>query len=197
MNGKLVCHTGIIQAPLRKGFKQVHRLVVLPDYQGIGIGTKFITFIAKQYAEQDLTVKLITTTPAIRFSLDKSEDWILHRSGRVVPNGNKTYFKKRKSESSTRITYSYFFTNGYSCHKCGKVVNKGYLINGVDYYCSDECLKKDYPNGKCDMITFENKNGDHRPTQNKTLPCKVTYQQTDIFDYLLEEEVKELEEWKN
>ena len=59
MDGKLVCHTGVIQAPLRKGYKQVHRLVVLPDYQGIGIGINFISFIAEFYRKQDLIMKLI------------------------------------------------------------------------------------------------------------------------------------------
>ena len=47
INGRLVCHTGIIQFPLRKGKKRVHRLVVLPDYQGVGIGTHFINQVAK------------------------------------------------------------------------------------------------------------------------------------------------------
>lgn len=111
MDGKIVCHTGVIQAPLRKGFKQVHRLVVLPDYQGIGIGTKFITFIAKYFANQDLIMKLITTTPAIRFSLDKSENWTLKRSGKVQPNGNKKYMTHlSNSESSNRITYTYLYS---------------------------------------------------------------------------------------
>ena len=113
MDGKLVCHTGVIQAPLRKGFKQVHRLVVLPDYQGIGIGTKFITFIAEEYKKQDLTMKLITTTPAIRFALDKSEKWTLTRSGYVQPSGNTKYMKHwSNSESSKRITYTYVYGEG-------------------------------------------------------------------------------------
>ena len=110
MDGKLVCHTGVIQAPLRKGFKQVHRLVVLPDYQGIGIGTRFISFIAEEYKKQDLTMKLITTTPAIRFSLDKSQDWTLTRSGCVQPSGNNKYMKHWvNSQSSKRITYTYVY----------------------------------------------------------------------------------------
>ena len=110
MDGKLVCHTGVIQAPLRKGFKQVHRLVVLPDYQGIGIGTKFITFIADEYKKQDLIMKLITTTPAIRFSLDKSHQWNLTRSGYVQPAGNTKYMTHwSNSESSKRVTYTYIY----------------------------------------------------------------------------------------
>ena len=41
MNGELVCHTGIIQMPMQKMKKREHRSVVLPDYQGIGIGMNF------------------------------------------------------------------------------------------------------------------------------------------------------------
>jgi GNAT superfamily N-acetyltransferase len=112
MDGTLVCHTGVIQAPLRKGFKQVHRLVVLPDYQGIGIGTKFITFIADNYEKQGLIMKLITTTPAIRFSLDKSPKWTLTRSGYVQSAGNTTYMKHwTNSQSSNRVTYTYVYNS--------------------------------------------------------------------------------------
>lgn len=146
MDGKLVCHTGVIQAPLRKGFKQVHRLVVLPDYQGIGIGTKFITFISSLYAKDSLTMKLITTTPAIRFALDKSNNWELRRSGKVKPSGNTKYMTHwTNSQSSNRITYTYFYTEGRSCSKCGKCMNEGFcLYDGDEYYCSDECLASKY-----------------------------------------------------
>lgn len=154
MDGKLVVHTGVIQAPLRRGFKQVHRLVVLPDYQGIGIGTNFITFIADYYAKQDLTMKLITTTPAIRYALDKSDNWILKRSGKVQPAGKTEYMKHWvNSESSNRITYTYLFTNGRSCNKCSKCLNSGYYIrNNKTYYCSDECLAKDYTDEEYDRM---------------------------------------------
>lgn len=110
MDDKLVVHTGVIQAPLKKGFKQVHRLVVLPDYQGIGIGYKFISFIAELYKEKDLKMKLITTTPSIRFALDKSHEWNLVRSGYVSPNGNtKGLAHFSNFESSNRITYTYIY----------------------------------------------------------------------------------------
>lgn len=142
INGKIVCHTGIIQAPLRKGFKQVHRLVVLPDHQGIGIGTKFITFIAKKYAEENMTVKLITTTPAIRFALDRSKNWLLRRSGKVQPAGKTEYMKHwANSESSNRITYTYFYTEGVSCEKCGRLIKEGDGVKDDNkYYCCDDCL---------------------------------------------------------
>lgn len=158
MDGKLVCHTGVIQAPLRSGFKQVHRLVVLPDYQGIGIGTNFITFLAKLYARDGLTMKLITTTPAIRFSLDKSDNWTLVRSGKVQPNGNKKYMTHlSNSESSNRITYTYLYTEGRSCSKCGKHMISGYVIgNGSEYYCSDKCLHSEYSEKEYDEMYKNN-----------------------------------------
>lgn len=41
INGELVCHTGVIAAPMQKNARRLHRSVVLPDYQGIGIGMNF------------------------------------------------------------------------------------------------------------------------------------------------------------
>lgn len=40
--------------PINKKLKRVSRLVILPDYQGIGLGTKFLNEIAKIYIKQRL-----------------------------------------------------------------------------------------------------------------------------------------------
>lgn len=158
MDGKLVCHTGVIQAPLKKGFKQVHRLVVLPDYQGIGIGTQFITFISQCFKSQEYTMKLITTTPAIRFSLDKSPYWKLTRSGKVQPSGNTKYMTHwSKSESSNRITYTYVYeTPTRICTCCDKHMNSGYVIrDGEEYFCDDDCLHGWYSEEEYDELCQE------------------------------------------
>ena len=81
-----MCHTGVIQFPLKKGWKRVHRLVVLPDYQGIGIGTKFIKGIAQIYFDKGYNFNLTTTTPSIVNALKKDKDWILIRYGRLDSN---------------------------------------------------------------------------------------------------------------
>mgnify|MGYP000866755232 CR=1 FL=1 len=114
INGELVCHTGIIQFPMRKGWKRVHRLVVLPDYQGIGVGTKFINFVCKTYVDSGWMVNLTTTTPALVHSLRRSEDWVLVRYGRVKNTLRKNfekYYSKKESKgigsSDNRITYSF------------------------------------------------------------------------------------------
>lgn len=112
----VVCHTGVLQAAMKPGVKRVHRFVTLPDYQGIGIGTAFINFIGDLYLQQGLKFNLITTTPALRFALDRDPKWFLRRSGNVTkPGKSKLYDRKYKHLGATfscdRVTYSYDYTN--------------------------------------------------------------------------------------
>ena len=119
INGEIVCHTGIIQFPMRKGWKRVHRLVVLPDYQGIGLGVKFINEVSKHYIEKGFNMNLTTTTPALVHALAKSKEWILVRKSRVkntlAKNMVKYYGDEKRGKdeklgnSENRITYSFNF----------------------------------------------------------------------------------------
>ena len=121
INNEVVCHTGVIQFPMRKGWKRVHRLVVLPDYQGIGIGTKFIGEIAKIYADKGYEFNLTTTTPALVKSLCKKKCWQLIRYGRsqsTYDAFSKKYGEENSktkhlsnSKSNNRITYSFMYKN--------------------------------------------------------------------------------------
>lgn len=101
---------------MRKGWKRVHRLVVLPDYQGIGIGTVFQDNIVQRYMDK-FNVNCTTTTPALVNSLKRNLKWLLVRYGRVkntlAKNMVKYYGqeKRRKDKglgsSGNRITYSF------------------------------------------------------------------------------------------
>ena len=115
-NGQLVCHTGVIQFPMRKGWKRVHRLVVLPDYQGVGIGTKFIAEIGRMYLDKGMEFNLTTTTPSLVNALRKDSRWILKRYGRDS-DGLKGFSRYGKSAehltnaaSGSRITYSFWLS---------------------------------------------------------------------------------------
>ena len=113
INNEIVCHTGVIHFPMRKGWKRVHRLVVLPDYQGIGIGTKFIKEIAKIYINKGYGFNLTTTTPSLVNDLRRNKNWLLVRYGRT--KNTFTEFEKKyglkknimNSKSDNRITYSF------------------------------------------------------------------------------------------
>ena len=111
VNGEMVCHTGMIQFPMRKGWKRVHRLVVLPDYQGIGVGMRFINVVSNHYARDGWKVNLSTTTPAMVGALRKSKTWMLGRYGRTKAMWNTLPVKKDKNlfdaASDRRITFSF------------------------------------------------------------------------------------------
>ena len=122
INGEIVCHTGIIQMPMYKGKKRVHRLVVLPDYQGIGIGTAFIKEVAKVITQEGYELNLTTTTPALVGALKRDKEWVLARFGRDK-NGWESYNRYEKSygikighlqntASIRRITYSFWYKGG-------------------------------------------------------------------------------------
>lgn len=122
INGEIVCHTGIIHFPLKKGKKRVHRLVVLPDYQGIGIGTAFIKEVAKLIAKEGYELNLTTTTPALVGALTKDKEWVLARFGREK-DGMKGFMRYEASSgikskhlqraaSTKRVTYSFWYKGG-------------------------------------------------------------------------------------
>lgn len=51
------------------------------------------------------------------------------------------------------------------CSECGKSMKKGYCIeNGLEYYCSDECLHKHYTNEEY-IEMYDNGNGDSYYTE--------------------------------
>jgi len=107
--GEIVAHTGMIQFPMRKGWKRIHRLVVLPDYQGVGIGVRFINAVSAAVAADGFSVNLTTTTPALVGALRRSKDWDLVRKGPV-----KTTQPRRSgtahlhgAASSKRPTFSF------------------------------------------------------------------------------------------
>ena len=113
--GRLVAHTGIIQMPMKKGQKRVHRFVVLPDYQGVGIGTAFITAVADSVHKRGYDVNLMTTTPSLVPALTRSPHWTLARYGRVQSTyGAYSKYSKRykhlpNARSNNRITYSFWY----------------------------------------------------------------------------------------
>ena len=99
---------------MRKGWKRVHRLVVLPDYQGIGIGLKFINEVTKFYIENGFNMNLTTTTPALVYALAKDPNWALIRANRTSNNMKKNFNNHYninvgtdKTRSDKRITFSF------------------------------------------------------------------------------------------
>lgn len=87
-----------------KNMKRVHRVVILPDYQGIGIGTKFLNKVGDIYREEKKRFTISTSTPVFIHALRKSSNWIMTRKPSRVSESKGVL---SKSVSNNRLTASF------------------------------------------------------------------------------------------
>jgi ABC-type lipoprotein export system ATPase subunit len=92
--------------PSAKNIKKVHRLVILPDYQGVGIGIKFLNEIGYFYKKQNFRYTIVTSSPSLINALKRSNQWNCNRLGRTKETG-KTSTQLKGSTSKERITASF------------------------------------------------------------------------------------------
>lgn len=91
--------------PLVKNMKKIHRLVILPDYQGAGIGIRFLTEVGKMYREQG-RISIVTSSPSLVFGLKASKDWACTHYGRQQ-GGNQKQTIGANKKSGKRLTTSW------------------------------------------------------------------------------------------
>ncbi|MGZ8172597.1 MAG: GNAT family N-acetyltransferase [Methylobacter sp.] len=90
--------------PTVKNMWRGHRTVVLPDYQGIGIGNTLSEFLGDYYLAQGKRYTSATSHPAMVAHRVKSPKWIMTRKpGRVPVNGKSGQL----TSSANRITASF------------------------------------------------------------------------------------------
>jgi GNAT superfamily N-acetyltransferase len=79
----------------------VSRLVVLPDYQGIGLGKRLLNFIAELYTSQrKLPFYLVTSNPQlVRGNLGK---WCVKRVGHGTAGSEDTRINSELTKSNSK-----------------------------------------------------------------------------------------------
>lgn len=72
---------GVLHQPhgINKKLKRVSRMVILPDYQGIGIGYKFLNAVAKEYAKCGYTFTVVTSAKNLIYKLSNASNWSMKR----------------------------------------------------------------------------------------------------------------------
>lgn len=101
-------HTPYLYGSIMKG----HRLVVLPDYQGLGIAKKLQYIVARELSKKHKKVGFITSQKGFAKSCLHDPCWKLIYSGRQSRQVMKTMSRR---DSSQRNTYSFRWigaTNG-------------------------------------------------------------------------------------
>ena len=92
--------------PKVKNIKRVHRLVVMPDFQGIGIGVRLLEYIGKKYINNNFKYRITTSAPSLINYFKNNINWILTRKGRIKTT-SYNYNHMKKSSSENRITTSW------------------------------------------------------------------------------------------
>jgi ABC-type lipoprotein export system ATPase subunit/GNAT superfamily N-acetyltransferase len=92
--------------PKVKTIKKVHRLVVLPDYQGVGIGLKLLNEVGKIYKNEKWRFNIVTSSPSLIYALKKSKEWICTRLSRTKSQSKGSTVGNMQT-SENRITASF------------------------------------------------------------------------------------------
>lgn len=87
-----------------------HRIVCLPDFQGVGIGSKLENFVASLYASTGKPFRLTTSHPSLIRARARSRDWRMVRA----PSISQPFSRNKKSSidlnntlSSSRLTATF------------------------------------------------------------------------------------------
>lgn len=91
--------------------KREHRTVVLPDYQGVGIGQAVVRVIASMYTSLGFVVRSTTTHPGLIRARSRSNDWEMVRSPSLQLGVRKSNYKHMK-HASQRLTAGFRWVGG-------------------------------------------------------------------------------------
>lgn len=99
--------------PNNAKLKHCHRLVILPDYQGIGLGTRFLNEIANMYANDGFDFSITTSARNLMQALKNRKEWTCERFGKLNAHyGGKLCKALNKTTSHNRETASFFWKGG-------------------------------------------------------------------------------------
>lgn len=90
-----------------RNYWRIHRVVTLPDYQGVGIGNAFCDYIAGVYRAAQRRVFITTSHPALTRSFARSATWRMHRAPSFTSTHGDTGIRgmaKSRAGASARLT---------------------------------------------------------------------------------------------
>jgi GNAT superfamily N-acetyltransferase len=110
VNGNLAgfCSFIAFPHPTQKNIWKAHRVVVFPDYQGVGVATNMLKVCADELTRRGKKVTLTSSNIAMIQALKKSPLWKCVRIGRMSKPTNASYDKHlAQSFSCNKITAAF------------------------------------------------------------------------------------------
>lgn len=110
-NNKIIGFCGVLHQPSAHNskIKRVSRLVILPDYQGIGLGKQFLSTIAEYYYSQGYDFEIITSAKNLIHALYKDKNWNMQRLSKEKTPTNKTAKVERAKTYERKCKTASFF----------------------------------------------------------------------------------------
>jgi GNAT superfamily N-acetyltransferase len=105
-NDAPVAFVAVLPLAGHKGRRRISRVVVLPDFQGVGIGGKLTSAVAGLLAGQGLRVSITTSHPAMIGWLKRAPDWKITAVYRSGGHAHKTLQVAGKNTRGTRYKAS-------------------------------------------------------------------------------------------
>jgi len=94
--------------PRAKNIKREHRTVVLPDFQGVGIGVKFSEYVAQLCIDDGYRFISTTSNPALIHARAKSRLWKMTKEPGFVSAPGKKAAIKNVSQSRLTASFEYY-----------------------------------------------------------------------------------------
>lgn len=88
----------------------VNRIVVLPDYQGIGISKYLLNVVGKYYKGLGCDFRIKTSSLAMKTALCKNKEWVptgMEVPKRLIKSSNTNIPQLNKYSSNRRVTFSF------------------------------------------------------------------------------------------
>jgi energy-coupling factor transporter ATP-binding protein EcfA2 len=81
------------------GVRRISRIVVLPDYQGVGVGSAFCNWAGEYLREQNIRCRITTSHPGFIAYMNKSEKWML---AVIAKTGNHAHSGGLRSDKTLK-----------------------------------------------------------------------------------------------
>jgi len=109
MNDNAVGFISVIHFPHSKvkNFKKVHRLVILPDYQGLGLGKILLNYVAKLYKNKGFRFRIVTASIPLINSLKRDIKWAMCAFAKPSARSNTSTSQVNISTNTDRYSASF------------------------------------------------------------------------------------------
>lgn len=114
-NDKPVCFNAVLPFPhgnIENGYR-MSRTVVLPDYQGMGIGGKITDYLASLYKSVGRTMYVKTSNPALWSHRDRSPNWKLTTEVTEDKLNSEWMAEMQKADKGGMLSYRNAVTKSY------------------------------------------------------------------------------------